>query len=257
MKVLIITQDENIYLPLLFKRIIPSIKDELVGITILSENKSKVKIAKKYLNFYRPYLFFITLMQILIYKVSDRLIYFLPIKNVHSVRRISQIHGVDLIGTNNINSQTYIDTIKELQVELVISVASPQIFKKAMINTPSKGCINIHGAPLPKYRGMLPSFWMLFNNEKIGAVTVHYIDEGIDSGDIILQREYEIPVNISHHDLMIKSKLIGADLLVEAIDLIRNDKVERKKNDASKATYYSFPDKEDMKRFFRLGKRLR
>ena len=64
-----------------------------------------------------------------------------------------------------------------------------QIFKKQIIELAPKGCINLHTALLPKYRGLMPTFWVLKNNEKYTGVSVFFVDKGIDSGPIIVQRK--------------------------------------------------------------------
>jgi len=257
MNIFIITRDEPFYLPRFFERVMSYFKSEIVGIAILSEGKSKVKTLRKYLKFYGLGLFCIQLFLYFICKLSDKLSYVLPVKNLHSVERISQKYKIQIFDTININSKEFIDKLKELKVDLVVSVTSPQTFKTELLSTPKLGCINVHGAPLPRYRGVLPSFWMLFNKEKKGAVTVHYMEEELDSGDIILQRGYDIRPDVTHHELIIESKRIGAEVLIEAIEIIRSGNIMRKQNDVTQATYYSFPKKEDIKKFHLAGGKLR
>ena len=232
-------------------------KHEVAGISVLSESKSKPTTLRKFYNFYGLRLFCVILFKYAAFKVSDMLSGLLPVKNLHSVSRICKRYGVKVFGTENINSREFISRLKEMQVDMVVSIASPQIFRKELLNTPPRGCINVHGAPLPKYRGMMPSFWMLLNGEKKGAVTVHYINEEVDSGDIILQREYDIEPGMTHHALLVKSKQLAAELLLDVVENIKKGQVVRKINDKRQATYYSFPGKEDLKLFFKRGGRLR
>jgi len=253
----IITQNDPFYLPIFFKKVIAQLKNEIVGVSVLSEGRSKAKTLQKFYNFYGPWLFCVTLFWYIINKMTDMLSSFFPIKELHSIERICIRHNVKVFKVKDINSAEFINILQTVKADVVISVASPQIFKSELINTPPLGCINVHGAPLPKYRGMLPSFWMLLNAEKEGAVTVHYVDEAVDSGDIILQRKYVIEPNITHHELIIKSKKVAADLCVEALKVIKNNQVKRKVNDSNQATYYSFPKKEDLLKFHQTGRRLR
>ena len=254
--IFVVTQDEPFYLPAFFKDVFSKLNGNIVGITILPEGKSAGDKIRKYVGFYGLRQFFTKLILYAIYRMSDMASVLLPVKELHSVRRIAQRYRIPIIRVKKINNKGFINKLKELKTDLVISVASPQIFKEALIAAPPMGCINVHGAPLPRYRGMLPSFWMLFNGERKGAVTVHYIDEGIDSGDIVLQREYDIDPGITHHDLIIKSKKIAAQALIEAVDLIKDCKVKRKFNDPKQATYYSFPKKEEIEEFQLRGGRL-
>jgi len=257
MNIFIITQDEPFYLPVFFKRLIPYLKNEIVGMAILPEKKSKVSQIKKYMDFYGIKFFCFQLFWYFTYKISDLTSYVLPWKKLYSVRHIAQINRIPIVSSKDINSEEFINSLKKDKVDLIISVASPQIFRKELINTPPLGCINVHGAPLPKYRGMLPSFWMLANNEKEGAVTIHYINEKIDDGDIILQQKYAIDPNETLHSLILKSKKMGAELLLKAIDRIRSENVSTKPNNSREATYYSFPTCKDVQLFIKSGKRFR
>jgi len=253
MKIYIITQNDPFYLPAFFTKVTNVLKNDIVGVSILGENKYKTKTLRKFFHFYGFRLFCITLIWYAIRKISDISSSILPVNELHSIGRICRRHNIKIAETTNINSEKFIKQLKELKVDIIVSVAAPQIFKKDLINAAPLGCINVHGAPLPRYRGMMPSFWMLLNGEKKGAVTVHYMDEELDSGDIILQKEYEINPGITHHELMIKSKKLSADLLIEALVVIKNGRVERKQNDSKQATYYSFPQKEDLRKFYKAG----
>ena len=90
------------------------------------------------------------------------------------------------------------------------------------------------------------------------AITIHYMVEELDAGDIILQKPVPILGDDSLHDLMVRSKGFGIDALLEAIDLIESNKVIRKKMDISKATYFSFPKKQQdrLLRLRSLGRKL-
>jgi methionyl-tRNA formyltransferase len=118
-----------------------------------------------------------------------------------------------------------------------------------------KGCINLHTALLPKYRGLMPTFWVLKNNEKHTGVSVFFVDEGIDSGPIIVQKKLEIG-NKTQAELIRQTKKIGMELVAEAVSLIEEDKVQLIPNPESKKTYYSFPTKKDVLAFKQAKKRF-
>ena len=101
----------------------------------------------------------------------------------------------------------------------------------------------------------MPTFWVLRNNEKFTGVSVFYVDKGIDSGPIIIQEKVEIG-NRSQEELIHFTKKLGMESIAKAIDLIENDKVELIENDGSQKTYYSFPTKEDVKEFLKIGKKF-
>lgn len=177
-----------------------------------------------------------------------------PSKNVKRVLKKHHIPVIEL--TKSVNHQESLNKIKAYNPDLLISIAGNQIFKKPLINLAPKGCLNLHTALLPKYRGLMPSFWVLKNNEKETGVSVFFIDEGIDSGPILVQKKIPINENMSQEELIKKSKKVGMDAIIEAIDKIHSDNYELIPNPDEEMTYYSFPTREDVKEFQKSGKKF-
>ena len=123
---------------------------------------------------------------------------------------------------------------------------------KKLIDIPHHGTINLHSALLPKYRGLMPSFWVLKNKEKQTGVTVFFVDEGIDSGPILVQKKLLLG-ELSQWRLIEITKYLGIEAIIEAIDLIRSNNITLIDNDSSEATYYSFPSKQDVAEFKKNG----
>ena len=121
----------------------------------------------------------------------------------------------------NINSDRFIEKIKMYNVDLFVSMSFNQIFKRQMINLPPLKTINCHAGKLPYYRGRNILNWVLINDEKEFGITVHYVDEGIDTGDIILQRTYPITDDDNYATLLNRAYTSCADILYEAIKLIQ------------------------------------
>ena len=155
----------------------------------------------------------------------------------------------------SINSKKNLTIIDSYKPDLMVSILGNQIFKKPLLELAPKGCINLHTALLPKYRGLMPTFWVMKNNEKYTGVSVFFVDEGIDSGPIIVQKKIEIG-NSTQQSLIIKTKRIGMQLILKSIDLIANNKVAIIPNDATKKTYYSFPTRKDVLEFRKNGKKF-
>ena len=101
----------------------------------------------------------------------------------------------------------------------------------------------------------MPTFWVLKNNEKYTGVSVFYVDDGIDSGPIIVQEKIEIG-NKNQEQLIRITKKIGMKCILRAIELIRDNKVKLIKNDDSKKTYFSFPTRSDVSQFYKLNKKF-
>lgn len=172
------------------------------------------------------------------------------------VKSVLAKHGVTLIEIKGgINTDESLAKIASYKPDLIVSIAGNQIFKRPLMELAPKGCINLHTALLPKYRGLMPSFWVLKNNEKETGVSVFLVDEGIDSGPILVQKRVEIGSR-SQEELILYTKKLGMDAIVEAIDLIHDGDFKLIDNNADEKTYFSFPTKEDVKVFRARGKRF-
>lgn len=173
-----------------------------------------------------------------------------------SIRKVLKKHHIPLIGIEgSINSTQSLDTIRSYQPDLLISIAGNQIFRKLLIELAPKGCLNLHTALLPKYRGLMPTFWVLKNGETHTGVTVFFVDEGIDSGAILVQKKVEIGTK-SQQQLIEHTKKIGMEAIVESIEMIARGNYSLIENRDEESTYHSFPTKEDVKEFLKKGKRF-
>ena len=155
----------------------------------------------------------------------------------------------------SINNKLNLDLISQFRPDLLVSILGNQIFKKPLIDLAPKGCINLHTALLPKYRGLMPTFWVLKNNEEYTGVSVFFVDEGIDSGPIIVQRKIKIG-NQTQRQLISNTKKLGMECILEAIELIVKDKVRLIANPETEQTYYSFPTRKDVLEFNQAKKKF-
>jgi methionyl-tRNA formyltransferase len=172
------------------------------------------------------------------------------------VKNILAKHNIPLIELEgNVNKEENRNKIKGFNPDLLISIAGNQIFKLPLINLAPKGCLNLHTALLPKYRGLMPSFWVLKNNEIETGVSVFFVDEGIDSGPILVQKRVEIG-NLSQAKLIDFTKKLGMVAILEAIEKIYVGGYELIPNSASEMTYFSFPTRADVKEFLKIGKKF-
>jgi methionyl-tRNA formyltransferase len=168
---------------------------------------------------------------------------------------LKEFHVPKIVLAKHINHKESVKIIKSYNPDLLISILGNQIFKKQIFNLAPKGCLNLHTALLPKYRGLMPTFWVLKNNEKYTGVSVFYVDNGIDSGPILVQEKVEIG-NRTQEELIKYTKRIGMDCIVKAIDMIHQNNIKIIPNDASDKSYFSFPRKEDVRVFRRIGKKF-
>lgn len=108
-----------------------------------------------------------------------------------------------------------IDEIKQISPDIIFSVYYRKIFPKEILSIPKLGCVNIHPSLLPKYRGPVPTAWAIVNGEKTSGVTVHLMDGSVDTGDILVQKEFEIYDSETGYELYTRAMKIGFELLKE------------------------------------------
>jgi len=163
---------------------------------------------------------------------------------------------IDKIVLNkHINHSESVQSIKKYGPDLLISILGNQIFKEPVINLAPKGCLNLHTALLPKYRGLIPTFWVMKNDEEYTGVSVFFVDEGIDSGSIVVQEKVKIG-NKTQEELIKCTKKIGMESIAKAVDLIEKGQVNLIENNATEKSYYSFPERKDVNDFLSKGKRF-
>ncbi len=174
-------------------------------------------------------------------------------ESVKSLLRRKKIKEITL--NNSINSNTSLNKIKTLNPDLLVSILGNQIFKKPLLNIAKFGCINLHTALLPKYRGLMPTFWVMKNKESFTGVSVFFVDEGIDSGEIIIQRKVLIG-DKTQLQLIKLTKRIGMELICEAIKKIEKGDLKLIPNPDNQKTYFSFPKQTDVKEFLKQGNKF-
>ena len=137
--------------------------------------------------------------------------------------------GIDYFEHKNVNSKEFISILKEYNCDLFVSMSFNQIFKNKIIDLANYKIINCHAGKLPFYRGRNVLNWALINDEKEFGITVHYVDDGIDTGDIILQLNYKISDKDNYKTLLDRSYLECANILYDVILMFKNGQVQAQK----------------------------
>jgi len=253
MRIVIITQDDPFYLAKSIDYLIKNLPSYSViaGCVIASVSPfgKKESFGKKAFKTFNIFglKFFLT--------YSIRYIFAMAAKE-NKVGAVLKKHNIPRIElTSSINLPESLERIKNYSPDLLISIGGNEIFKRPLIDLAEHGCLNLHTAPLPKYRGLMPSFWVLKNQEKYTAVSVFYVDEGIDSGPILVQEKIEIKGQ-SQEQLINQTKKTGMNCIVRAISKIQASDISTIPNDDNQMTYYSFPTKDDVREFRRVGARF-
>ena len=146
--------------------------------------------------------------------------------------------------------------MREKGVELIVSISGTQFYGKRLREQTPSGIINCHGALLPKYRGLMPSFWTLADKESEGGVSVHFVDSEVDNGPIVVQRRYRIHAHDTLEHVMARSKDLAAEAIIEAVRLIQTGSPPKLPNPKAQATEFTIPTRDDVKRFLASGHRF-
>ena len=260
LRLLFITQDDPFYVRIFFEEFFKHYKSlhEIAAAVIAHAmgKKSYVKLARQMYDFYGPVNFMKMGTKYALRKILVHLPDAFRKNGGFNLAQLCGNYRIPVIYESRINSNDFLEKVKGMDIDLIISVAAPVIFKKDIIQLPKYGCINIHHAPLPKYRGMMPNFWQMYHDEKRVGMTIHEINPKIDDGRIILQKEVDIDQRETLDALIKRTKRIGAHLMIEAIEMIRSGNVKYLENRADEGTYFSFPKREDVREFKKRGKKL-
>lgn len=153
-------------------------------------------------------------------------------------------NGIPVYQPERARNPEFIETIRQISPELIITAAIGQIIPKEILDMPKYGCVNIHASILPKYRGASPIQQALFDAEKTTGITVMYMSENIDDGDIILTREIPILPDDNTGTLFEKLAQTGAEAISDYAELIKNGKPTATPQNHALATYCKKIDKE-------------
>tara|TARA_Y200000002_G_scaffold195731_1_gene161709 strand:- start:3223 stop:3987 length:765 start_codon:yes stop_codon:yes gene_type:complete len=253
MRIVLITQKEPFYLAENISYLLKKLPKESKIVAAVIANPSPFGNKE---SFYRKAIKTLNIFGLkffIFYSLKYIFNYFRKNKNVETILKKNGVSIIKL--EKSINHKSSIEKIKSYSPDLLVSLQGNEIFKKPIIELAPKGCINLHSALLPEYRGLMPTFWVLKNDEKNTGVSVFFVDEGIDSGPIIVQERVKI-INQTHRELIIETKKIGMKLILKAIQKINSNNFTLITNDDAKKTYFSFPKKSDVKEFKIKGKRF-
>lgn len=141
------------------------------------------------------------------------------------VKELALKNGLNVLQPTSIKSEVFIHKLRNLNPDLIIVVAYGKILPLEILQIPKFGCINLHASLLPKYRGAAPIQWAIINGEKITGITTMFMDEGLDTGDILLQEEIEISSDDTAETLSKKLAKSGASLLMKTIIKIKDHSI--------------------------------
>jgi methionyl-tRNA formyltransferase len=249
LRLLFVTEDDPLYVIRLFDvffREYPADLLEIRGITIdRAFHEPPWKTLRRMLRFYGPVGVARLTTRFARAKLTGR-----------SIARLAAERSVPMIPATSVNASEYLDEVRRLAPDVIVSVAAPEIFRKEILRIPRLGCINIHSGRLPVYRGMMPTFWQMLHGEPAVTVTVHEMAEALDAGKILGTVTVPLRSQDSLDRVIRTTKEAGARLLIDVLSKIAQGRESRVPVDMSGKKYFSFPQREHVREFRKRGHRL-
>ena len=249
MNIFIITMDDPVLTKSFISKIIENRYNDIVGLAVakgdrltIQKNKSRIEyLFSLLLIMGLPYFLKYSLIS-LVFKIRIKVNKIFPyFFNSPSVLTVAEKKGIKTWKINSPNNKKFLEEIKNINIDVIIH-QSQNIIKSELLSIPKIGVINRHNALLPKNKGRLTPFWVLYKEEKETGVSIHFVTEKLDSGDIIIQEKFPISTNDNFNSVVKKNYEIAPKAMLKALDKLENGDKTYIKNDASFGTYNSTPN---------------
>ncbi len=255
MRVYIITMDDPVQTVSFIKKVVAARKNWIVGVAIakgdrltIRKNQSLIGYLSALLLIMGPFHFVRNVLVSLRYKALKKLSRVMPAANKHTLKGWLEQQGIAVKEISSPNSPGFLSYLREQQVDVIIN-QSQSLLKSKLLSIPRIGTINRHNALLPKNRGRLTPFWVLFKQEKETGVSIHFVNEKLDAGDIIVQKRFEVDAGESFNSLVKKKYEIAPVAMIEALDKLAEGNNTYMLNHEAEATYNSTPGLQDAWRY--------
>lgn len=160
------------------------------------------------------------------------------------VKEVAVARGIPVYQPVRVKEPDFIEELKKLNPEVIVVVAFGQILPKEILDMPKYGCVNVHASLLPKYRGAAPIQWAVIDGEKESGVTTMFMEEGLDTGDMLKKKIVSLEIDETGGSLHDKLAAAGADLLIETLKELEAGTAVRTKQDDTLSNYAKMLDKQ-------------
>jgi methionyl-tRNA formyltransferase len=245
-KIFVITQDEPIYAPRYLESVVTRARHEFVGVTALAPGgKHGFRgLVKERWHLYGAVDF------------ARAGVLFVRSRLANTVARVAEKHDIPMVPCTKVNDPAYIEKIRALDVDVLVSIAANQLFRAELLAAPKVAAVNLHSALLPNYRGLDGLFWALTHGEKRVGVSAHLMTEKFDEGAILGQAPFDVPERPRLHDLYLTAIDEGSKLLARVLDELESGATHPVANDVEAGSYFSAPTPEAAKEFRARGNRF-
>ena len=251
MKIFIITMDDPVYTIPFIREIIKNRNNDIIGVAVsegdrmrIGKKRSKLVYLVSLMLIMGPIHFIKYSMITLQFKMKKKLSKLFKFIRSPSVLNFAETNNIATYEIKTPNSKAFLKTLSELKPDVIIN-QSQSIIKKNLLKIPTIGVLNRHNALLPKNRGRLTPFWVLYKEETETGVSIHFVDEGIDSGDIVVQERFDVHPSDTFNTIVKKNYEIAPKAMLKALDILETGNYEVIKNDETRATYNTVPSFKD------------
>lgn len=248
MKLIYLTTDDPLYLPTFFDRVLRERGAQTAAVYIappLFKKQTTLQATQRYIKTFGAAAGAHLTARVIGAKLQGR-----------SIAAVCRKYGVPSSIVRDVNAPEFLDELRGFSPDVLVSVSCPLIFKKPLIELPPRGILNLHGAILPHYRGIMPAFRQLANGEEKAGVSIYFVNEDIDAGDLCGQRIFDIPPDDSLDSFLVRSKAIAADLLLEVLGRMEDGTVTSAPLNLAQGSYYKWPDAAAVEQFRKRGRKL-
>ncbi len=257
MRIEFLTQDDPLYVLPFFEEFFRHYGNqfEITGVRCsrVMGGRGRKRLAKELLALYRPLGF----ARLAARTVKSNLMAKLPLNRSserhYGFEQLCRAYGVNYSKVGNPNEAEVVRGLRAQRPDVLVSVACPYLLKSEVLSLPKIASINIHHAPLPRYRGMMPTFWQLYHGEQQVGVTVHTMTERLDEGLVILRDRLDIRAGESLDQLIWRSKRHGAHCMASALHSLEDGRTPGERIVAESGSYFTFPTGEEIREFHRRG----
>jgi len=259
MRVVFLTQDDPLYILPFFESFFAQDIGKVEVTSIFAcramGNRKRTKLVRELLLLYGPFGFAKLLgLQCWMRAASVVGLESAPSRS-YSFKALARAHRIPYHRIGNPNHSEHFALIAAQRPDALVSVACPFLLKRPLLELPSYAALNIHHAPLPRYKGMMPTFWQMYHGESSVGITIHTMVEKLDAGEIVYQKSVPIVAGRSMHQLIRYSKRAGARAMMEVLQQYAQGQSPTPIVPVAESSYFTFPRPDEMRTFRKRGLR--
>lgn len=254
LRVAFLTQADPLYVLPFFNELFRSYANDFQTVGVYScrtmGSRSRLQLAIELLALYRP----VGMARLLSRYAGHKALGVLPLgrTKAFSLPQLCRMYRVTLQTIRNPNDEAFVQEIRNHETDLIVSVACPYILRANILAAPALGCINIHHAPLPSYKGMMPTFWQMFHGEATVGLTIHSMSAKVDEGEVLDRATLAIKPRETLDELIRRSKEQGAHSMGKLLRRFAEGQPPLPLAPLQvQPSYFTFPTLEEIKQFHR------